>query len=354
MLRTIRKQRFQTALVIGLLLSGCLNPSQACTRAVYLGPEGQTVTGRTMDWLEDMGTDLWAFPRGMQRDGALGEGSLTWTSKYGSVIASVYDGGTADGINDAGLVANMLYLAESEYPPEDDRPAMVISVWAQYVLDQFATVEEAVESLREESFRVVPVTAPNGKAGTVHLSISDASGDSAILQYVEGGLVIHHGREFQVMTNSPIFSKQLALNAYWEDIGGTTFLPGTNRSADRFARASFYINAVTKTADPRESVAAVFSVMRNVSVPRGITTPGQPNISTTIWRTVSDQRNLVYYYEDTAKPSITWVNLKGLDLSEGSGVRRLRVAGDAIIGGDKTADFEPAEPFAFLSPLMAE
>jgi choloylglycine hydrolase len=336
-----------------LMMAALVQTAEACTRAVYLGPEGQTVTGRTMDWVEDMGTDLWAFPRGMERDGALGDQSLKWTSKYGSVIASAYNAGTADGMNEAGLVANMLYLAESEYPPEDDRPAMVISVWAQYLLDQFGTVEEAVASLREQRFRVVPVTAPNGKPGTVHLSISDASGDSAILQYVEGRLVIHHGREYQVMTNSPIFSKQLALNAYWEEIGGTTFLPGTNRSADRFARASFYINAVTKTADPRESVAAVFSVMRNVSVPRGITTPNQPNISTTIWRTVADHRNLVFYYEDTAKPSITWVNLRNLDLGQGSGVRRLRVAGDAIIGGDKTANFEPAEPFAFLSPLMA-
>ena len=182
------------------------NNGYACTRAVYLGKEGQTVTGRTMDWAEDMQTNLWIFPRGMARDGGLGKASLTWTSKYGSLVASVYEGGTADGMNEKGLVANMLYLAESEYPaPTDTRPAVVITAWAQYLLDNFATVEEAVAELKKDSFRVVTVEAPNGAKGTVHVSISDPSGDSAIFEYVKGKLVIHHDMKFQVMTNSPVF-----------------------------------------------------------------------------------------------------------------------------------------------------
>jgi len=47
--------------------------ASACSRAVYFGQEGQTVTGRSMDWLEDMQTDLWIFPRGMKRDGGMGD-----------------------------------------------------------------------------------------------------------------------------------------------------------------------------------------------------------------------------------------------------------------------------------------
>ena len=57
------------------------------------------------------------------------------------------------------------------------------------------------------------------------------------------------------MTNSPTFDKQLALNDYWEEIGGLTMLPGTNRSADRFARASFYIKTLPKTDQANEAVA---------------------------------------------------------------------------------------------------
>jgi len=334
-----------------VFLAGYGQFADACSRAVYFGKQTQTVTGRTMDWVEDMKSNLWIFPRGMTRDGAIGEGSAKWTSKYGSVITSVYEAATADGMNEKGLVSNLLYLVESEYPAANDsRPGICISVWAQYFLDNFATVEEAVSEMKKDAFRVVAVKTPNGMKGSVHLSISDASGDSAIFEYVKGKLTIHHGKQYQVMTNSPIFDEQLALNKYWEQIGGTVMLPGTNRAADRFARASFYINACRQSAEPREAVASVFSVMRNLSVPRGINTPGQPNITSTIWRTVSDQKNRVYYFEDTASPSLVWIKLDGLDFAEGTGVRKLTLVGKPPVGGDQTANFEKVAPFPFLAP----
>jgi penicillin V acylase-like amidase (Ntn superfamily) len=339
-----------SAFLFGFFMLVSMQSALACTRAVYFGKEGQTVTGRTMDWLEDMQSNLWIFPRGMARGGDMGAKSLKWTSKYGSVITSGYESGTADGMNEKGLVANMLYLSESEYPPDDKRPTLVTGAWTQYILDNFATVEEAVAAMRQEKFRVVTVAAPNDKPGTVHFSMSDASGDSAIIEYIKGKLVIHHGKQYQVMTNSPIYSEQIPLNEYWKQIGGTVMLPGTNRAADRFARASFYINAAAQSANPREALAAVFSVMRNVSVPRGISTPAQPNISSTIWRTVADQKNKVYFFEDTASPSLVWVQLNQIDFKPDSGVRKLTLHGNPDLGGDQTAHFKKAEEFKFLAP----
>jgi choloylglycine hydrolase len=340
------------ALAAAIVLPPAMNDANACTRAVYFGQETQTVTGRTMDWVEEMQSNLYLMPRGMQHTSNTAT-PFTWTSTYGSVITSIYGGGTADGMNEKGLVANMLYLVETTYPPaspDDKRPTMSIAAWAQYVLDSFATVAEAVEGMKKEPFRIVPVTAPSGHAGTVHLAISDPSGDSAIFEYIDGKLNIHHSRDYQVMTNSPIFEQQLPLNEYWKSIGGTVMLPGTNRASDRFARASFYINAAEQSADPRKAVAAVFSVMRNVSVPRGITEPGKPNIASTIWRTVSDQKNQVYYWESTYSPSIIWVDLKKLDFSNTDGVRMVRLDGNPDLAGDQTASFEPAEMFKFLVP----
>ncbi len=336
---------------IATVVTSNLRDVEACTRAVYFGKQGQTVTGRTMDWVEDMHTNLWVFPRGMNRDGGLGKESLQWTSKYGSVVASVYEGGTADGMNEKGFVANLLYLAESQYPAADDkRPGVCISVWAQYLLDNFASVSEAVTEVSKDAFRVVPVTAPNGAKGTVHMAISDSSGDSAIFEYVNGQLVIHHSRSFQVMTNSPVYDKQLAINEYWKELDGAVILPGTVRPADRFARASYYINACQQSSDAREAVAAVFSVMRNVSVPRGVRKQGTPNVSSTIWRTAADQKNLVYFYEDTNSPGAIWVKLNEIDFQSNTGVRTLTLAGKLDVVGDQTANFQPSEPFTFLAP----
>jgi len=342
-----------TAGLAALLTAALVTPTVAgaCSRAVYFGLEGQTVTGRTMDWfVSDMDTNMWLYPRGLERNSNTAT-PLNWTSKYGTVVTTIYEGVAADGMNEAGLVANMLYLVESDYPPEvngDARPTLSVSGWAQYVLDNYATVAEAVADLKQEKFRMVTAVTPTGESGTVHLSISDASGDSAIFEYIKGKLVIHHSRDHQIMTNSPTFDQQLALAAYWKNIGGSVFLPGTNRASDRFARMSYYVNEATQTADPRRAVATVFSVMRNVSVPLGIKIPGQPNIADTLWLTVSDQKNKVYYYQDTNSPSILWVNLAKLDFSEGSGPRRLLMDGNPDLAGDQTKNFQPAKLFKFI------
>lgn len=324
----------------------------ACTRAVYIGKDGQVITARSMDWKVDVGTNLWVFPRGMQRSGEAGPNSVEWTSKYGSVIATGYDVSTTDGMNEKGLVANVLWLVESKYPDYDgSTPGLTIAAWAQYVLDNFATVSEAVGALEKNPFTIVTDAVPGEeRLATLHLSISDASGDSAIFEYIDGELVIHHSRDYQVMTNSPIFSEQLALNSYWQQIGGTVMLPGTNRAADRFARASFYLEAVSKSEDPKTAIASAFSVIRNASVPLGITTPQEPNISSTRWRTVSDQKNLLYFFESVMTPNVFWIDLKKLDFSQGSGkVMKLDLGPNQtnIHSGVANGDLVESAPFEF-------
>lgn len=335
-----------------LALACTAGPAQACSRVVYLGPEEMVVTARSMDWKEDIRSNIWVFPRGMKRESDSGPNSLGWVSRYGSVTVSGYEVSTTDGMNEAGLVANLLWLAESSYPEtDDDRPTLAISLWAQYALDNFASVAEAVAAMAPEPFVVVSAETPGGTGvglATVHLSLSDASGDSAIFEYLDGRLVVHHGREHQVMTNSPVYDKQLALYEYWQEIGGTTMLPGTNRAADRFARASFYVNAIPRSSDPRTAVAAMFSVIRNVSVPLGISTPDQPNISSTRWRTVSDHKNRVYYFESSLSPNTFWLALEDIDFTAGAPVRQLRVIDQEVYAGNAVDRLVTAEPFVFM------
>lgn len=349
-LRTALGARFLRAAVICLCSAGA---AWACTRAVYLGANGDVITVRSMDWADDVMTNLWIFPRGMQRNGEAGPHSIHWTSKYGSVVASGYDISTTDGMNEKGLVVNALWLVESVYPtPELGKQTLALSAWAQYVLDNFASVDEAVEALQKEPFVAVTAKVPGqDRLATLHFSISDSTGDSAIVEYLHGRQVVHHGRQFQVMTNSPTYDEQLALNEYWKQIGGTVVLPGTNRSADRFARAAFYINAIPKSEDPRNALAGAFSVIRNVSVPYGITTPDQPNISSTRWRTVSDQKRLIYYFESALSPNTFWVDLKDIDFSAEHGkVMKLDLGKDQknVYAGNAVKDFQPAAPFQFL------
>lgn len=327
--------------------------ADACTRAVYLGPEDRVLTGRSMDWKLPMTSNLWVLPRGIERDGAAGERSVTWTARYGSLALTGYDIATADGMNEEGLVVNLQWEVEATYPEDDGTtPRISLSVLPQYLLDRYATVAEAVKDLRDNAVLVqggaVPV-GPPGRAATVHVSMSDATGDSAIIEFVGGEMVIWHDRSYQVMTNEPTFERQLAVREYWEGVNPREFMPGTVRATDRFVRASFYINAVEQTDDPRRAAAAVFSVIRQTSVPWGISVADQPNLSTTRWRVVADHKDLRYYVESVLSPSVFWVDLDRLDFSEGADVMKLDLGVDMerILSGETSAIFEPAEPFAF-------
>ncbi|AGT07937.1 linear amide C-N hydrolase [Paracoccus aminophilus] len=340
------------ALTFSVALMAAAPIAEACTRVIYHGPDGRVLTVRSMDWSLPMVSNLWVFPRGMTRSGEAGPRSLEWTSKYGSLIVTGYDISTVDGMNEAGLTANMLWLVSSDYPKDDGKtPQISLSLWAQYVMDNYATVAEAVADMQANPIHVVTSDVPMqpGRLATVHLSLSDPSGDSAILEWIDGALQIHHGPEFRVMTNDPPYDEQLAITSYWQGVNPREMLPGTTRAPDRFTRAGTYIDMVVQSDDPRTAAAAAFSVIRNVSVPYGISTPDAPNLSTTRWRVVADQKDRLFYVESAISPNIFWVDLKKLDFSEAGGVRWLDLGEDMAVlhSGEVSGDFTPAKPFRF-------
>lgn len=322
--------------------------ADACSRVIYEGADSRFITARSMDWKEDIPTSLWVFPRGMNKDGGIDENSIKWTSKYGSVVTVGYEAATNDGMNEKGLVANLLYLVESDYGTSTN-PTMSIAAITQYVLDNFASVKEAVESLEKPPyFQIVAPSMPKGEKASLHLSISDASGDSAIVEFVKGKMVIHHSKEYKTMTNSPIFEEQLAIAGYWKLVDGKQMLPGTYRAADRFARASYYTNTIAPATTQREAISTAFSIIRNVSVPRGISSPSEPNVASTLWRTVSDQKSLQYYFDSASSPSAFWVDIAKLDLNKGAKVKKLDLTNYPSYAGESSGQFKEAMPFKWL------
>src|SRR3546814_3052957 len=102
----------------------------------------------------------------------------------------------------------MLWVAESEFGARDpDRPGLSVGLWLQYYLDSFATVAEAVAWTKASNFQLV-TGEYDGLQVAVHLAIEDASGDSAVIEYVGGRPRIYHGRDYCVLTNSPTFDRQ--------------------------------------------------------------------------------------------------------------------------------------------------
>lgn len=154
-----------------LATTAAVPAADACTRAIYEGPNGRYLTGRNMDWRDDIQTNLWLLPRGQPREGLAGPASIRWTSRFGSVVATGYDVSTADGLNEAGLMVNGQWMTDSVYPKPDNRtPAMALSVFGQYLLDRFGTVAEAVAWLQANPLLVVTGDVPGqpGRLATMH------------------------------------------------------------------------------------------------------------------------------------------------------------------------------------------
>ncbi len=341
------------ALVAVLAAVVLATPAQPCSRVLWNDSGRNVLVGRNMDWFEDMKSNIWVLPRGMDRDGLAAKNPLKWTSKYGSVIVSAYDVGTADGVNEKGLAVHYLYLPETAVGKRDEKlPGLSMSLWAQYHLDQFATVAEAVKALKSEPYQLRMAVEPTSKAkATVHLAMNDATGDSAILECIKGEIKVYHSREYTVMTNEPTYDKQLENLKQYKGFGGDKPLPGSNAATDRFVRGASYGKTLPKPKSDREAVASIMSVMRNVSKPFSSPEPGQPHNSSTIWRTVTDLTDRVLYYDSVVSPQVFWVDTKKLKFDAGGPVRKLTVVDNFDLMGEVSGKCEKADMFKFLPPV---
>ena len=257
-----------------------------------------------MDWDEDMSSNLWVFPAGLKRKVAEVARSIRWVSKYGSVIVSGYEVGTADGLNEKGLAANLLYLAESEYPkPSGKRPVLSIAAWAQYALDNYATVDEAVSTLLKEPFNLVwPPALPNGTPAALHLSIwtppgfwpysnmsrkagrsprQAISGDDQFSDFRSAtrhrGILAERRRpRFPTGDQSrrrPIRPRRLPARRHSQE--------------DRPALHQECAGPVLRQSSGGERFERAARGQRAA----GVATPDQPNIASTLWRVAADQNN---------------------------------------------------------------
>lgn len=342
--------------VLILFVLGALvltDPALPCSRVLWNDTGRNVLVGRNMDWFEDIKSNIWVLPRGMKRDGLSQKNPLRWTSKYGSVIVTAYDVGTADGVNEKGLGVHFLYLPETRVAPRDEKiPGLSMTLWAQYYLDQFATVDEAVKALKTKPYQLRMAVEPTSKKpATVHLALNDAGGDSAILECIDGEIRVYHSREYTVMTNQPAYDRQLENLKQYRGFGGEKRLPGTHEPADRFVRGAYYVKNLPKPKTEREAVAALMSVMRNTSAPFGVADPERPNVSTTVWRTVTDLTDRVLYYDSVLSPQIFWIDLKKLKFDAGEPVRKLTVVGNFDLMGEVSGRCEKAELFRFLPPV---
>lgn len=185
--------------IFSLLLFSSL-PTLACS-ALTLVRDGQVVIAKNYDWYRGFGHGaLFVNRRGLLKQAANINGSKNparWESKYGSVTFTQFGRGfPIGGINEAGLVVEMLQLKSTQFSDGAlDVPFVNEAQWTQYQLDQFATVEDVVKHIND--LQIV------GLFTGIHYYIADQSGNTAILEYQNGKPVVYHSGSLPlpVLTN---------------------------------------------------------------------------------------------------------------------------------------------------------
>ena len=325
------------ALLSGVLASG-MAPATACSRVFSsAASNGQAmVVGRTMDLFINDNAALVMRSPGLEAGGFFGVNDSNpkrWRVRYGSVGILSLEKVFSDGLNERGLNANLLYLDGSRYEArQPGRSGVSNAKLVAFVLDNFASVEEALAGLRQ--VQVVSDKLLNRDWG-LHLSLADRSGDSAVVEYVDGRMVVHRGAETAVMTNEPPLDWQLRNLKRYKPFGGTLALPGDVDPPSRFVRGSTYLSTLPKAKSQDTAEANLYGVMKNMAVPAGAQDySGGSAVASwdTLWTVIANMSSGSYAFQLAHNPYPVWVELRKLRWTPGGGMRRLNVQSPDLTG----------------------
>jgi len=264
------------------------------------------VFGKNYDWGVEVGMVV-VNKRGVAKTAFTDDHPARWTSRYGSVTFNQYGREfPSGGMNEAGLVVELMWLEDTTYPEPDERGGLPTLQWIQYQLDVSATVDDVVAS--DQAVRITP-----GGSARIHFLVADAKGACASVEYLQGRMVVHRGGEmpFKALTNDT-YEASVAYARRTTDAGGAS-------SLERFARAA----ARTKDDSYRGSAAidAAFDLLADVA--QG---------DYTQWSIVYDIGGKRAMFRTRLNREIRWLDLATLDFA--CGKRPLAVDVNAPGSGD--------------------
>jgi choloylglycine hydrolase len=259
--------------------------SNACT-TFYINSNDEIIFGKNYDWMTGNGM-LVINKKNVSKTSFSDSKSIDWVSKYGSVTFNQFGREfPSGGINEKGLVIELLWLEDTEYPQPDFRPALGVLQWVQYQLDNSQSVNDIIES--DSTIRVNSISAK------VHYLIADAYGNAASIEFLNGKMVYHTGESMpiNVLTNDT-YEKSLNYYEILETPGEVLSL----NSFDRFATACSMVKEYESS--PLESVIDYgFSILDKVA-----------NKEYTQWSIVYDIKKKVIYVKTMLNEKIRNVEL---------------------------------------------
>lgn len=196
-------------------------------------------------------------PVGATRASIVDLSTASWESRYGSVsFNQMGPGMPTAGMNTAGLFISLMWNDAVQFPVAADSDIVNELELIQRVLDQTATVEEAVRLVRDASVQAW---------SRIHYFIADSTGQTAALLPTVNGLVVRVDEKMPIraLTNSSYDDLMEALSNY-ASFGGTEPLPTrvetpNPNSLERFIFAAS-ASRINSPVDTRDGFAALEAV----------------------------------------------------------------------------------------------
>lgn len=244
--------------VLTFLFLCCIYTAHACT-TFFLNKDGKMVFGRNYDWITDAGM-VYTNLRGLSKTAFPSEDgtTLSWVSKYGSITFNQYGKEMpTGGMNEKGLVVELMWLDETRFPEPDKRPSVGVLQWLQYQLDNCATIEEIIAT--DKALRIGQDATP------LHYLVADANGHAATIEFLGGKMTVHKGDSLQipVLTNSTYTE---SIGSYKQNLRKHTtgsFAYGNN-SLQRFGDACSMARGYQQYSGSKSMVDYAFDILKEV------------------------------------------------------------------------------------------
>jgi choloylglycine hydrolase len=325
--------RRATALALSLLLL-LTAPAFACTTFCYLDG-ARVLFGRNYDFEHGTGVVL-INPRGRTKTAVARTHPATWHARFGSVTFNQFgQDQPMGGVNEKGLVLELMWLDGTQYPAADARPVVGVLEWIQYALDRFETVAELLQGI--ETVRIAGRTP-------LHFLVADRSGETAAIEFLDGKLVAHRGATFRAraLANSTYESSLAYLER--RERQGESAPPFTRGSLDRFARAA-ELSAQATTAPAAtegDAVTRAFATLDAVKQPHH-----------TRWQIVYDLTAMRVHWHTEENATRRSLDVGGLDFRCGP-VRGLAIDAGAESVASAFTPHTTADNLALLRTSFAK
>ncbi len=357
-------------ITIALSLATAASSALACTGIRLTAEDGSVVVGRTMEFGFDVESDALVVPRGQRVENARKDPRTTFSyeTRYGFVAANVLGRkAVVDGVNEAGLYVGAHYFpgyaGYSELTDQNANVAVAPEDCGTWLLSNFATVEEVRDRFEEPVLVANSIEELGGAPFPAHFVVHDASGDSAVIEPIDGKLVLHEN-PLGVFTNSPSFDWHMTNLSNYVNLRATNVpalelengvrltqfgqgtgmmgLPGDFTPPSRFVRAVAYSQTVDRLPTAEDTVLQMFHVMNMFDIPKGaIRDVHGDSVETdyTVWTSVVDLENRRWLFRTYNDQSIRSIDVRRALEAAGDQVRTIEMDSQQAIK-DVSDDFE--------------